>query len=77
MYVTVEFVAAGLASEVTCPEPLKTGWSGLPSALTPVWPGKEIDTGSDKVFFRVMVTSAPSGTQSVGPGSWNAPLEPA
>ena len=71
------FFAAGFTSEVSCPVPLSTGCTGCPSARTPVWLGKMTETSSGSWFLSVTVTVAPSGTQSVGPGSWNIPLSPA
>ena len=45
-----------------------------PEALTPVCPGKTIETGSEiAVFVSVTVTVSPSFTQRTGPGIWNDP----
>jgi hypothetical protein len=42
----------------------------LPAAVTPVWPGNTIETGTSRPLCSVMVTLSPWFTMSVGPGYW-------
>ena len=74
LYVTEPVPAAAVVvSEVSVPVSSVTGWAGCPSASTCAWPGKVIEVGSGRVLCRTTVTLTPESTQSVGPGSWNAP----
>ena len=72
---------AGLASDVSVPDPLKTGWDGAPSARTFSWPGKMSDTAGAPLgdvvvnaLWRITVTVSPALTHSTGPGCWKGLL---
>jgi hypothetical protein len=61
--------------EVSAPVSVSCGWAGWPSAFTPSCPGNMIDESSGSVLCRTTVTFCPDVTHSVGPGSWNLPVD--